>query len=819
MEEFKFLGEDKKPFIGFFEKYANNLGEFIDWITDQAINCGYLPKGDKFTQNASSSSRLKGKARKKMQEKQNNPSMSNDGSKFKNREYILVNVKELIIIADQIVKHQNSTTVIPERIIRAGIFAITKLNDYRIKLNSLENEMRIGNLVFESILKEVIVKLQPCLRFPGQNLQSTEVLDYEALRQLIGSEGIPWLCVRLRTKVTFNEDLDDEKIALQQLNTFALFSVFIDFNEIYSPILNTWQKYKDGEIDSITASIITNVGFHVAIRQCDGFKKNSSPHYQDALSLILLELNYTNEEFLSTVDRGILGWIFSREFLILDELRTRYFSDRSFFFPRSQDQNLDIGWFNTEDGRYLKSSVRFSMVFNQIRLMKNLNIYPYSEDELTKGILDILNNKLVPLWLPFILRVFLDIDILLDDRVVEAFLQLRLISEQVVEQQTRFFENSPLVENLSLCSWAYKNSLSKMIEGVTKDVISASQPGFGDMLNDKSRQFSLLKNHPVLSGFTAFYICKGIYRLGVNMCNLSKEVGLAWQIYTSMSLRGFSLAPWPLMDTLNELYVNDIEDKDGLSNREISDLIRNIGKISDINITQERSSNYSLKDPLFIFFLQVDSIRLMFPEFSGTAVSGSPNFHSFMVNRFLRINSPKAEELPSDRERMGNSNPMQCYDVDNFLEYFSNAIPNVLGYLLFPFLTLKEQCFRVLLAINVAQTINQQNFLMEDQAGGSQPTENSLAPQSTNLQSSSRSIELTPELDLIISTINTYTEDWAYNGVTRTNWPIVLSTFPGMSQEFMDYWKTYFSKCQMNIKYVHETENSNSNLNENQPTD
>lgn len=185
-----------------------------------------------------------------------------------------------------------------------------------------------------------------------------------------------------------------------------------------------------------------------------------------------------------------------------------------------------------------------------------------------------------------------------------------------------------------------------------------------------------------------------------------------------------------------------------------------------------------------------------------------------MINKFLRINPQTWGESPSVNEKIANLNPMRCYSVKNLLEYFSKATSNALEYFLFPFLTLQEQCIRVLLAINVAQTINPPISLGEDQAEA-QHAENNLALPATNLQPDSCAVDLTPELDLIIKTINSYTEDWAYDGINRTHWPVILSNSPGISQDFLDYWKMYYFMCRIQIKHAHETANSNKNDNEN----
>ncbi|POS83667.1 hypothetical protein EPUL_005993, partial [Erysiphe pulchra] len=788
MANFAFLGRERKPFIGHLEKYSKNLGEFLDCITEKGIECGYQPKGDKFTLSASSSSRPKGKARKKKQEKFINPFKSNNGA---NTEKILLNVKELMLVADQIVKHRNPAVVIPNRFISAGIHAVTMLSEYRIKIGSLENNT-MGKLTFESILEEVIVSLQPCIHFPGRNFQTTEILNYEALKQLIGIESVPWFKQICRTEITFNEDLTDEKIAAQQLHVFALFSVFLDFNNIHSTVLNTWQKYKDGEIDSITASVITNVGFNIAIRQCKSTTKNLCIDYQDALTIILHELNYTIEEYHNKVNCATLEWIFCREFLVLDELRTQDFSDQSSVSSDSQDQIIDNDLFKTEDGRYIGSGVRFSMVFSQIRLMKKLKIYPYSEDELTKGILDLLDKKLVPFWLPFALRVFLDVDSLLDDRVEEVLYQLRQVIKQVVKQQDRFFEISPVRETIPFDSWGQQESLSKMIDGVEKDKISASWPIFGDIVDGERQEFLLLKYHPILSGYTAFHICMGIYRFGIRVCNLNKDVGLIWQIYISLRLRGFPLASWPLMDKLEELNLLELKNSEGLSNKEIGELVRAIGTTTGLN-NERLISSYSTKNPLIIIFHHIESMHLIYPRFFDSKVSENIIFYYLMVTEFLNIiPSPSAEELSRVDKGTANLNASRCYDINRFLFHFSNATSAALEYLLFPFLNLQEQCFKVVIAINAAQIINQQISLKEDQAG-TQHTENDPVLQSTDFQSDSSSTELTAELDLVVNIINSYTEDWAYNGINRTNWPAIISTFsPSISHDFMKYWKIRF---------------------------
>ncbi|KHJ34050.1 hypothetical protein EV44_g1939 [Erysiphe necator] len=801
---------DLKPFAGFFERYAGNLGIFIDWITRKAIECGYQPKGNKSTQNANVTTRLKGKARQQIKKFLKNPSTTND-DECSNQ--VFVNVKELIIIANKIVDH-GSPILIPNQIFQAGVCAITTLRNYRKKFNSFNQQSgvrglaRIENLVFENILKELIVKLQPCLSFSRSDLQPREVLNYEALEIIIGNDTEIIYPVMTRTQVTFNKNLKDEKIAADQLQIFTLFSYFFDFYDIHSVILDTWKRYKDGEVDSITSSVITNVSLQAAIDQRDGVNKNIPLYYEDALSSLFPEYNHSKSVSTSLIDSEILEWLFCREFYILEELRSQEFPGKSLTDPWLQYSNVTSKWLRIKDLRYMRSLTRFSSVFYHIRLMNFLDIHPYSEDEFTKGILGILSNKKVPIWLPFALRIFLDIDLLLRDQVEEVFIQLRLVSKQAFDQLARFHEISPLGKVKNTLAIESEKSILRMITGVRSDVIVENLPDFMARFQKDKQNFLLLRCHPILSGFTAFHICKGIYRYGVIMCNSSREVGLAWQIYMSMSLRKFPIASWPLMDKLMDLYSTNLKDQEVLSNKEILDLTKTIGKEVCIKLEQEESRSEikpSLKKHLLISFGNIKTMELIFPRFSKSQTAGPIDLENVF---FDKIMNPELFQLlvPTKGGILLGDDviALKCLTITKFLHYFSKITSSSLNNLLFPFLTLQEQSSRVLLAIDVAQIINKK-ITPEIKRERGENNENRDTQLSTDYQSDNDSYELEQEIKLIMDTINEYVVDWACDSIHQVNWPRFLSSFSEINKEMLDHWEKDFALSQINIKKVLET--------------
>ena len=153
----------------------------------------------------------------------------------------------------------------------------------------------------------------------------------------------------------------------------------------------------------------------------------------------------------------------------------------------------------------------------------------FASDELTRGLIKMIETKKIPIWLTFATTVLLDIHHILRDKVDIAFKQLQEIGLRAFETLSRYQEfskNIPAPSTWPMSNEKFLQELARDVENaILKDQIFPIKDKQYKKLNaiysPETERFYLHKRHPILCGILAFRTLLEMNHAGKTLCNVS----------------------------------------------------------------------------------------------------------------------------------------------------------------------------------------------------------------------------------------------------------------------------------------------------------
>jgi hypothetical protein len=235
------------------------------------------------------------------------------------------------------------------------------------------------------------------------------------------------------------------------------------------------------------------------------------------------------------IDDSIVTWMFAPAHQLLDS-----FCD--VLVPK-QIPLMKRGHFGVYNPRLDRSKLSDAQRQNQDLILvvellpefcfiQRYNAAQFATDELTRGLVKMVETKNIPIWLTFATTVLLDIHHILKDRVDSAFNQLQEVGNQATRTLSEYFEFSRNIPSPS--TWpkrkddALRGLYNDVTEGVLKDMIfpikQKEYKKFGNAPSDESERFYLFKRQPILCGILAFRVVLETQHTGVGLCNVSPSI-------------------------------------------------------------------------------------------------------------------------------------------------------------------------------------------------------------------------------------------------------------------------------------------------------
>jgi hypothetical protein len=175
----------------------------------------------------------------------------------------------------------------------------------------------------------------------------------------------------------------------------------------------------------------------------------------------------------------------------------------------------------------------------EFSFMQIYNAPQFASDELTRGLIKMVETKEIPIWLAFATTIFLDIHHILRDKVDIAFNQLQEIGRHSTQTLSRYQEFSRNIPSPATWNKSNDDVLQKLAKGmeecILKDMIfpikDKQYKKKGAIYSEETERFYLYKRHPILCGILAFRTVLEMQQTGINLCNVSSPNSCLLDVY------------------------------------------------------------------------------------------------------------------------------------------------------------------------------------------------------------------------------------------------------------------------------------------------
>ena len=156
------------------------------------------------------------------------------------------------------------------------------------------------------------------------------------------------------------------------------------------------------------------------------------------------------------------------------------------------------------------------------------NVPQFASDELTRGLVKMVETKRIPIWLAFATTLLLDIHHILRDKADTAFQELQDIGNKAALSLRRYIEFSEHIPSPSTWSKSDAKQIDRLAEHIEQCILDDMIFPFKDKEYKKKMQaysesqerFYLYKRQPVLCGILAFRTILETQYTGVTLCNV-----------------------------------------------------------------------------------------------------------------------------------------------------------------------------------------------------------------------------------------------------------------------------------------------------------
>jgi hypothetical protein len=500
-----------------------------------------------------------------------------------------ISLRELLPLAITVVNSKDPLITIPSEIMRAGIRAVSarkRCADYfKSKTNPRDTQAtqaNRGHSYFISLMEEVIMALQPCFALStaansGETEPKTSNYTIEDLENRFATLEVEEPMevpddVRPANpspaQPIYQVEAPKDKESVEAEKFFALFCLFDDLQNLRAFLHKLWIEFGLGQVDLITASVTTNAAFQLAVRtqeemlaaypECGDYQSKDPAIFIFLLgfhtehrckicpgilltfrtgvlsSLMTVFSKGTGQAEEIEIDDSVVVWMFAPAHQLLDSFCDVIIPNQIPLMKRGHfgvyNPRLDRSKLSDAQ-RQKQDLILLVELLPEFCFLQRYNAPHFAKDELTRGLIKMVETKNIPIWLTFATTVLLDIHHTLKDKVDIAFNQLQEVGNHAAQTFSRYFEFSRNIPKPS--TWPKKNDdvlreLSKSLEEyVLNDIIfplkKKAYKKFSNVQAEDSEKFYLYKRHPILCGILAFRTVLETQYIGVTLCNVSSS--------------------------------------------------------------------------------------------------------------------------------------------------------------------------------------------------------------------------------------------------------------------------------------------------------
>lgn len=500
--------------VGSYNRYKEDTTVFTTWLSKAAIACGYqAPKticrdenDSRKQDNQGPSSRLKGKARKEAKAATAASKVPTTGAepspavtKYQ------VTSQELLMQADTIAASKDAGFEIPQSVVRvvqrainarkrcAAWFQNTHVHD--------EGGSTARHLHFIEILEKALNALHSSgsanppppepkdapssLHAPSQALVNRfGALDVEDLDESLSVSASDVVITNTKHVKARTIDVYELEGQSEIDHAFLIFCFFEDLHSVQDTLKETWEGYKAGTCDLVTATVITNLAFHLVRHAEDAIisldpKRYSKPRSYDAMSLLIFyaesfskgedpETKLASNESLKITPFDDFIYLPTARTLMkfqrLTELKIDYPQPvptfRFSYISRPELLELPETKKTEKEDLLLSQILIDSSLSDVVRgdLAKRTGSKPPIEDEFSNGLELLRKVGEISVWIVFASRIVLDIHDILDRDVGDGYDRLRSAAQDTLMVLDFHIEGDELVPGEDGECWHIKDS-------------------------------------------------------------------------------------------------------------------------------------------------------------------------------------------------------------------------------------------------------------------------------------------------------------------------------------------------------------------------
>ncbi|KAL9598134.1 MAG: hypothetical protein Q9219_004690 [cf. Caloplaca sp. 3 TL-2023] len=570
-----------------FLRYKQDTDAVATWLAVKAKQHGYpvdqppVIDGDTPT---SASKRLKGKARKTAREGKSQPGASTATNPSQTVQRYTIKIRDFVALAEFIAGYKNPVIKVPLGLVRSLNRAIelrAQHNDWSRQSGSGDDpEARIDanatHSYFLGVLQRVHEVLKPRMPVeqPGDSTSSikdshtfdtSDGLESRAAEGLTNMFGMleleepsqaflnaPGLPKQPENKTTpaYQAETDQS----QEEKYLASHCLFQDIRHIRSFVRQLWVNFKELHLSLISVSVATNTAIALVRDMEEEFMQRfpGTSGYQDVLGLFYPVQCLLQGEKPDAKERPDDLFNFKVYDLAEDCLLTT-FTTMSSLQDVIRPDNVPVykpGHFGFRDrskdwddmtprGKFKEDQLTLFEAFPDLVLLGMITSRsPLAEDELLRGVRDMLPGRPIPVWLVFAGRCFLDAQHILGRAAGLGLATLTRFGESVKMsvKETLTFHKSLRIENWPKCNDFQFTELLGIIDSwIIRDVVNEKREKVKMSVRLPSPDpFFLLKQYPLMCGLFEFAVKVRYQDLSLTFANAWGSIMYAGHLYNAV---------------------------------------------------------------------------------------------------------------------------------------------------------------------------------------------------------------------------------------------------------------------------------------------
>ena len=498
------------------------------------------------------------------------------------RKYTLTS-KDYLKLAEYITKVTRDRVNIPPDLIntiKSVIEARRKCNTFYKQQDSGDVSDDGGHTFFIKVLEGILHMLEPfCKHDTGRRQRDEDINIKGGLQNIFASLSVEESSEEFlktssdsktaRRSVEYEaETLDDARML-----SFAVYCLFSDLNDIRNFLQRLWKDNQAGIVDLVTAAITTNTAVDLVRRIQAEFLQDfpKQENFEDLVRLYYCIQCVTRGQdpgFREMADDpfnlacyDIADWMFLpayaqlNSFAALVQPHHLYVYKPGHFgtYEPCSDRSVKTNREKFQEDRIVLLEVMADFCF----VAQMTNEIP-AEDELTRGLRGLVEDKKIPLWLDFAAQNFLDIHHIFRQDVGNAFAVLQETgrqARQTIEQNLLFHQslripNWPPHNDIGLRrliifieEWSLEDAIAKSTNKIFKKYPGPHSPHVPS-------DFHLLRRHPLLCGLSCFSIRVQVQEASILFINAWGSIMYSGHLYNAVRQEGFCNSAWPDMEQL-----------------------------------------------------------------------------------------------------------------------------------------------------------------------------------------------------------------------------------------------------------------------------